>query len=135
VTFSDKNITHFLRYALAGGMAFVCEYSTFLALYYGAHRSVIVANSTSFLVGLLISFLLNRQWVFRHGSRGVSWQFGLFVSLATFNLVLTSLILLILRHYGVAPAVGKLGVMALVVSWNFIILRNHIFKRAAPVSF
>lgn len=124
---SSKTASHFLQYAVAGVIAFACEYTTFLALYYRLDLPIVVANSIAFVVGLTVSFALSKLWVFRHGVGTKTRQASLFVALALFNLVLTNLLLVLLKHYGIAPVIGKLAVMCLIVLWNFIILRNFIF--------
>lgn len=120
------------RYLIVGSCAFGGEYATFLALYKCAHLPLIAANSVSFLVGLAISFTFNRGWSFKKESfhKRVHHQMILYGGLALANLLITNICIVLLRHAGIAPAIGKIILMACVACWNFFIFRNAIFNEA-----
>lgn len=121
--------TPFLRYLLAGGTAFVSEYLSFLILFSLVSVQLVIANILSFLIGLLTSFTLNKLWVFGNSkqTRPTHQQLLLYVVLATINLCFTSYAITELVSTGVAPAVAKIILMLLVVTWNFVIFKRLIF--------
>ena len=129
MSLSRQHVVTFSQYVASGGTAFALEYATFIGLVYGLHVAVVGANIASFGVGLLTSFTLNRYWVFKGGLAAGRRQFGLYVTLALFNLVVTSLLLVGLKRIGIEPAIAKLLVMGVIVLWNFGILRTVVFKR------
>lgn len=126
---SRNGALHFGKYVIAGGITFACEYTTFLVLYYAVGLPVVVANIGAFALSLVVNFLLNRQWVFQHGSRAARQQALLFVLLASFNLLVTTSVLLAMKHYGFNVALGKLMIMSVIVLWNFTLMRRVIFNR------
>lgn len=130
-TFIRVNLIKFFRYGLVGGTSFVCEYAVFWLLFSALSVPVLLANLASFIVSLVVNFSLNRAYVFKDGSRRARHQFALFTALALCNLVITSVLLVALQHYGVSPQIGKLGVMVCVVLWNFALLHTVIFKAKA----
>jgi putative flippase GtrA len=128
----------FLKYVITGGLAFVSEYSSFLLLFKVLQLHLYLAASVSFIVGLIISFVLNRMWSFRSEefTRSQRQQVGLYLSLAAINLGLTNLFIFAAVNLGILEEIAKVIAMALVVAWNFLIFKFVIFKNedgtAAP---
>ena len=128
-----KGLTHSsVRYGISGGLSVGIEYLVFL-FFNQLHNPLVVANSISCLVGLVISFFLHKYWSFggtqQHQTRA---QFLGYITLAGINLVLTNvLIVFLVNILGVAPEIAKLLVMATVVIWNFLIMKKLLFKASA----
>jgi len=120
-----------IAYTGVGLCAFLVEYGCFVIL----HRSgsvIIVAQTVSFIAGLLVSFLGNRLVTFNDrkdysfSSSSQLWRYSI---LAVLNLVLTNwLIHLLVDRASVNPYVAKVIVMASVVIWNYAIYSKYIFK-------
>src|SRR4051812_46508882 len=82
------------RYLVAGGLSATLEYGSFLLAFYLWHAPVVAANTISFVVGLLISFMLANFWVFPGRHRHNAWlQAAMYLSLALFNVTVSSVIL------------------------------------------
>jgi putative flippase GtrA len=127
-----KNVTHkpFSKYLLVGGSAFLTEYSSFYILYTLLNAQLYLANSLSFCLGLLVSFLFNRGWTFKTDKNyklQVHHQLLAYVSLAFFNLIMTNVVIGVLKNFGLDPKLGKIVAMLFVVAWNFLIFRSLIF--------
>ena len=120
----------FFRYLIAGGLAFATEYSAFILLNTLFSTRVILYHILSFLLGLLVSYALNRQWAFRSKrfAKKAKDQMIAYFSLAIFNLIFTTVLIYALTSVGLLPLISKLIVMLGVVLWNFIIFRYFIFK-------
>lgn len=118
------------RYLFSGVTAFISEYGMFIVLYKVLECPLILSNSISFLIGLIISFSLQRSWTFQKSQfqKALSRQFLLYSLLAVFNLLMINLMLSYLKHRGLDPRLGKVMVMLLVVYWNFLLFRSIIFK-------
>jgi putative flippase GtrA len=126
----------FARYLLVGGSAFLVEYGSFFILYQLFNFQIYVANSISFCLGLLISFLFNRGWAFKPTQSykmHVHHQLAAYISLAFFNLVMTNVIIGGLKAAGLDPRLGKIAAMFFVAAWNFLIFRALIFAEHSEV--
>jgi putative flippase GtrA len=129
---SKKIIGHSsLRYGLIGIVAFGADYVTLLGLYQSLHISLFWAASTGFIIGFIISFLSNRQWVFggTHNKK-VTRQITEYLLLALFNYFFTVQAVAVLNNMGIKPYIGKLLVMGLIAVWNYAIFRWVIFTRS-----
>lgn len=78
----NSQITRFL---ITGGLAFAAEYTCFMLLFYILEAGLLVSNMISFATGLLISFSLNRLWVFNSKGSPKS-QAVVYTVLAVINL-------------------------------------------------
>lgn len=121
-----------LRYLISGGTSAALEYLVFILLQYTLSM-LIFSNIASFLFGLIVSFLLHRVWSFKGAhTTGVSKQALTYTLLALVNMGLSSVIIYGLVYIArLDPWIAKFCVMALVVSWNYVILNRIIFKRNA----
>jgi putative flippase GtrA len=118
-----------IRYLLSGGAAVTVEYTSFLLLFYVLSAPLIIGNSLSFLLGMLTSFLMNRQWTFK-GSKGrIHYQLVLYALLALINMSLTNVLMWQFTTWGMLPFVAKLFIIALCATWNFFIFKKVIFKK------
>ena len=117
-----------LRFLASGGSAAAVEFFVFMLLL-GWVDNTLVGNSISFLCGLMVSFTLNRKWVF--GSQaGVKKQFIEYFILAIINLILSNLaIYLLVDGLGVAAWIGKIFVMGAIAFNNYFIFSKFIFKK------
>lgn len=130
--FSDRR---FLSYIVVGLLAFFVEYVSFLGLLNILHVSygLSVAQTISFSVGLLVSFLGNRNYTFntkdasyRHSKKHQAVRY---VTLAITNLLITNaLIYIFVDQLLIMPMVAKVIVMFLIIPWNYILFRSFIFK-------
>ncbi|TAH36654.1 GtrA family protein [Candidatus Saccharibacteria bacterium] len=116
-----------LRFLIAGGLAACTEYGVFLLLH-GLGLHLLVANSVSFCTGLLVSFTLNKKWVFSSGGK-THLEFIAYAGLAIVNLVLSNiLIYIVVNRFGWLPWVAKILTMALIACWNYVIFSRVIFR-------
>lgn len=121
------------KYLLAGATAFGADYILLVTTYYIVGLPLKIATSIGFFSGFLISFSLNRRWVFwgdRH--KKLSRQVIEYVILLIFNYLFTVWAVSFLNTHGIKPAIGKLGVMGLIVCWNYALFRWVIFAQQSP---
>jgi putative flippase GtrA len=108
-------------------MAAVVEYTAFLVLH-GIGLLLVLANVISFCCGFVVSFLLNKHWVFSRKSGGPV-QFVAYAALALINISISSGLLVVLVHRLHIPAfIAKVCVMLLIASWNYAIFKKLIFR-------
>lgn len=124
------------RFLLVGGSAFIVDYGSFYALYYGLGIALYIANSFSFGLGLVISFMLNRLWTFgdRNFTKKAHHQLGFYSLLAIINLFLTNVFVGLLNHVGVGPRIGKIITIAVIAAWNFYIYHKFIFTEQKSIT-
>ena len=119
-------------YVLVGLAAFSTEYISFIILI-ALFPSLLVAQTVSFLLGLIVSFSGNRSITFKRNSdsfalsgRSQLWRYSL---LATVNLVFTNIfIYLLVDKISIDPVIAKVLVMVSVVVWNYILFNKVIFR-------
>lgn len=118
-----------MRFLLSGGSAAVVEIMVFTAIVYVVNDwSILFAQSVSFTCGLVVSYILNRKWVFRSTGSHRS-EFTRYVLLATLNLVLSNYLIMLIISVGAHKIIAKLITMVLVAGWNYIIFRRFIFAK------
>ncbi len=119
----------FVRFLLSGGSAAAAEYLVFIALQSALGSAwLVLSQSTSFACGFVVSFLMNRHWVFR--SQG-NWRSELarYGALAAINLVLGNLaMLLLVDHLHLHVLLAKFVVMGMIAAWNYLIFSRLVFK-------
>lgn len=124
---SRSNLQQLLKFLISGSLAAATEYLVFLLLA-ANELNIIVSQSVSFSVGLVISFAINRTWVF--GRKGnFHKQAVLYLSLAVTNLILSNLVLIFLTGpLHLVDWIAKVIVMGCIASWNFFIFKKFIFS-------
>jgi putative flippase GtrA len=119
-----------VRYLVVGSAAFVVEYGSFYLMYSDLKKPLYFANSISFGLGLLTSFLLNRLWTFESKTeykKKAAHQLSYYVILSLINLGLTNLLVGLLNADNVNPRWGKLIAMIITSLWNYILFKLIIF--------
>ena len=87
------------------------------------------SQTVSFLYGFILSFFLQKAWVFKSKGNIKSelLKYGL---LATINLVISNLLLWILvDQTGLNDLLSKVAVMVLIAVWNFFIFQKVVFRK------
>ena len=90
---------------------------------------VLASQTVSFACGFIVSFLLNRSWVFR-SSGDMKPELLKYILVAGINLFAGNLAILFLT----GPAelnqyVSKLLVMMFIAGWNYLIFSKLVFKQ------
>lgn len=119
---------HIAKYLIAGGSAFASEYILFLILFYYISTSVSLANAASFALGFMVSFLLNKFWVFQAKEAENTKQLLIYALIATFNIFITSIAIEFLVSSGAPAFIAKIGLIACVAFWNFALFKYIVFK-------
>lgn len=117
-----------IKFLISGGSAAVAEYILFLTLiFYFGNELLIVANSISFLLGLLVSFFMNKLWVFNSRNSYKS-EFAKYFILALVNVIIGGVLISVLANLlTFSPFVAKVIVMVLIACWNYLVFSKYIF--------
>lgn len=121
-----------LRFLISGGSAAAVEYAAFIALQFALGSDwLLVSQSISFACGFVVSFLLNRHWVFQSdghaGSELVKYGVVAAINLAAGNL----LILLMVGRAGIHPLIAKFLIMGMIAMWNYLVFSRLVFRKRA----
>ena len=119
-----------VRFLVSGATAAAVEYGTFLVLYTVLfdEQYLVVAQSISFMAGFIVSFLLNKHWVFQTKGKSNS-ELVRYTILAGVNLLLSNILLLLLTsELGIIYWLAKFIIMATIAIWNYVIFQKIVFK-------
>lgn len=125
----SQSLQRIISYGIFGGLAFGIELLAFMLI--AGVVPLFVAQSVSFICGLIISFFGNRLVTFKtsayqHNARR---QFTAYFTLACLNLLLANIAIYVLVYSLDLPLiVAKLATMVLITMWNFVIFQKLIFK-------
>ncbi|MFP4163074.1 MAG: GtrA family protein [Chitinispirillaceae bacterium] len=125
----------FVRFLTIGFLAFAADFGTYeLFLRYmniGIEASVpgyMLKHSLSSGLGCLISFTLNRIWVFKSEGR-LTGQVVKYFLLAGANLIISNaLIFLMLQKLSLGAHISKLGVICFMTVWNFTFYKVFVYN-------
>jgi putative flippase GtrA len=118
-----------IKFLISGFLAAGMEYGVFLILFQLLSLEVLLSNSVSFLCGLIVSFSLNRAWVFNSRENGKK-QFAAYFTLALVNLAISNVLVWAMVHQlYVSAFVAKFLCMGLIATWNYVIFGKLIFRK------
>ncbi len=123
-----KNPT--MRYLIVGGSVYVLE----LVIIVVAQRlgaTPVQAVTLSFLVGLVVSFMLQKLFTFgdtRMHHKVVIPQVVAVVLLVLFNLAFTLVVTELLQHI-LSPVVTRTLALGITTIWNFYLYKTRIFNQ------
>lgn len=112
----------FIRFLCAGGVNAITTYAVFLACIQLVNYKV--SYTAAYLVGIVISFAMNRNFVFRSPQRLKFWFQYLFIYFAQYGFGLALLVILVNRM-GVAEEFGPLLVILITIPASYWL--NKIF--------
>lgn len=124
-----------IKYLIVGTSAFIVEFFSFTIIFsfINGPYHLLITQSMSFCLGLLVSFTGSRLFTFSESknnyANNIKKQFLYYLLLAAANLLLSNLVISILvEGFVIIPFVSKLIVMFMVVLWNYYIFNKLIFK-------
>jgi putative flippase GtrA len=112
-----------IKFLASGGTAAVMEFVVFFILEYFTGINTMAAQAASFCCGLIVSFILNKFWVFEFKANS-TYKKGaaFFLTLGVSNLVITTLLMGILPMY-IPSFAAKIILMVCVAVWNYLIFK------------
>ena len=140
---SNNTMVQFIRYSFVGFVATAADMLVFHVLCNVIGINHIVANSFSFICGLIVNYLMSRKWVFNAATGYSLKEFILFSVIGVIGLGLSNLILYVLIDLGVFVYFIRLGNMEIVkliskciaviivLMWNFLARKKLVFVNTA----
>jgi putative flippase GtrA len=118
----------FARFLVTGGLSYLVDVGTLVALNSGAGWSVGAATSGAYLVAFFFTFTMNRIWVFRASGSSAAGQVSRYLVLVGVNYLVTLGIVLGLTSLGVAVVVAKTAATVVIALSNFVVYRGWVFR-------
>ena len=125
----DKGLA--FAYMASGFITTLADYLTFTFFFSVVPTGLFAATSIAYVVGLVVSYLQNRYWVFRKGASQQTeatnlWRYGLFLLV---NLGITYAMLWAFETYfGITPYIGKFLVGFFMFFWIYLGNTYFVFR-------
>lgn len=114
-----------LGFVFAGGVATVLNYLVFISLF-ELDVHVTVAATIGYVSGILVSFTINKLWVFSSSERSSLLRYSVAYGLALIaQLSLLNLLMLL----GLMPQLANGVAIGLVVVVNYFLIRKFVFQK------
>lgn len=120
-----------VAYLVTGAVVTLSDYGSFTLCFSVFNVGLLAATVIAYLVGLVVSYVLNRYWVYRKGAENQSqatgiWRYLVFLA---FNLALTYAMLWAMQNWlGISPYIGKIVVNFFMFFWIYVGNAYWVFK-------
>jgi putative flippase GtrA len=136
--FSRIDRAQLVAYMVTGAVVTLADYGAFAALFSGMNMGLLTATVGAYIVGLVVSYVLSRYWVFRKSADRQSsitsmWRYIVFLAV---NLGITYLMLWVMETwFGITPYIGKFVVNAFMFFWIYLGNTYWVFagERIGPI--
>ncbi|MGH6949406.1 MAG: GtrA family protein [Vitreimonas sp.] len=116
------------RFAVVGVIATATHYAILIALVEIGHVGPVVATTCGYVVGIVVSYALNRRFTFSETTAPVASSFAKFVLLYGVGAVLNGGIMGGLIEFGAPYLLAQVAATGLVLFWNFLGARYIVFR-------
>ena len=120
-----------IAYVLSGMFTTASDYLTFTFFFSVVPLGLLAATIIAYIVGLVVSYLQNRYWVFRKnaGRQAEFTNLWRYIAFLILNLGITYLMLWALQTYfGLTPFIGKFVVWTFMFFWVYAGNTYFVFK-------
>jgi putative flippase GtrA len=122
----------FFLYLIVGGLSFIVEISTFLALRRSA-MSVLPASVASFIVATVANYLLSILLAFERGRFRRHVEMARFLIVVFVGLALNTAVVWVLVYpLAMQATVAKIGAVPIVLMWNYLGRRIFVLGERIP---
>jgi putative flippase GtrA len=121
----------FLRYVFVGAAAFLVDFATLILLTEVFHLHYLLSGIISFVLGLVINYLLSVSWVFNQRALKNMWlEIFIFSFVGAVGLALNTFFLWFLtENISLHYALSKVIATMVVFLWNFFVRKFVLFNK------
>lgn len=124
------NLTkQFLRYCIAGGIAYVIDFLTLYVLATYLHIHYLASATVGFCLGIVVVYLFSIRWIFENRTiADRRHEFTIFVLIGIAGLGINNLTMYLLTDgLGMHFMASKIAAAGLVLTFNFNARRHFLF--------
>ena len=116
-----KLVVQILRFGVVGVLAFIVDYGILYFLTEYVHLYYLLSSIISFLISLVVNYILSIKWVFDVQKKQTVKDVIIFAVLSTIGLLINSLVMyLSVELFSIYYMIGKIIATFIVMVWNFI---------------
>jgi putative flippase GtrA len=127
-----------VAYVVSGALVTLSDYGSFTLCFSVFNAGLLTATVIAYVVGLVVSYVLNRYWVYRKGAENQSeatgiWRYGVFLAV---NLAITYGGLWAMQQaFDISPYIGKIIINLFMFFWIYLGNEFWVFKgeREGPI--
>lgn len=129
-------VSELLKYIIAGGIAFIIDFSTLMFLYKIFDVHYLKAAAIGLFVGLITTYILSVKWVFRNRViANTTAEFGIFITIGLIGFMLNESIIWFSVEKMLLPvSVSKLIATGIIFIWNFTARKIILFRSKTHVN-
>lgn len=116
------------RFAVVGAVATAAHYAILIALVEIGHVNPVLATTCGYVIGIVVSYTLNRRFTFSETTAPVASSFAKFVLLYGVGAALNGAIVAALIGLGAMYLLAQVAATGLVLIWNFLGARYIVFR-------
>lgn len=121
-----------IKYLISGGVAFLTENILFYLIIILFDEVKIINNiaqTTSMVVGAIVSFMLNKLWSFNNREKNIM-QIIRYIIVFGFNLFFTNFVMYIVSNNISVKylMIIKFGLVILTTLWNFFLYKYFVYR-------
>ena len=108
-----------IKFCVSGTVSAGVDFGTLILLVEVFSFNIIAANTISFTLAVINSFMFNKHWTFRDAGKNYSKQFFKFFMVSVTGLILNNSFLYLFIKLGLWYVAGKVITTLIVLFWNF----------------
>ena len=120
------HVPQMFRYLMSGGSAAALELGSFQLMQW-AGVWYLIAGIISSGIGLLSAFTFHKYFVFKKKENTTSHVVRYLILQGMNALAQVGLLFVFVEYFGVAPFLGKILAIGVVVSWNFFLYKFFVY--------
>lgn len=127
---TNNSLIQLFRYCFVGGFAFIVDAGGLFVLTEYAEIYYLLSATISFILGLVVNYLLSTAWIFKKSKLSNRWtEFLIYSVIGVVGLGLNTLFLWLFTDcLHIYYMLSKIITAALVMLWNFFARKIILFK-------
>jgi putative flippase GtrA len=129
--FPVSSVARITRFLISGGTAAIMNLTVLYACTDLLHFWYVYSAGIAFILGLLVSFTLQKFWAFQHADTNrIHVQFAAYTALQIVNLAIdTAGIYLLVEYFGLWYILAQVFLLAVISVWTYFIFNRVLFRQ------